>query len=266
MQSVGQKLRQAREAQGRTLEYVHAKTRISLRVLEAIEADETTGISSAFLYKSFVKQFADCLHVEHSELFPAIQSMETRFPVPLRPGEELNPPLKLAALPVGRKKNSRLLLSVSSFALVVVACSGIYSVWQKLVPTHPASGGTAASAGQSNPSSFVLELSATEPAWLSIIADGKQSFNGILEKAETKVLEGHRTARVRAANAGAVIVVFNGKTLGALGPRGQQRTILFTKNNYEILRGTGTAQVSELTISPSAEPKLPLALLHAPGF
>lgn len=286
MQLVGQKLRLAREAQARTLEQVSASTRISIHALEAIEADNVTSISSAFLYRSFVRQFAEYLGLDYAELSLAVEEAGQQFPAPLIPGQGASHPPKVAALPVARKKNSRLLLSVSAFAVVLVACSGLYAAWQKskvnlpsiwrvpsaqtkspahagLVPdrsptaTKPTDSIAAdINKGRStDPNGFTLELSATEPAWLSIIADGKQSFNGILERAQRKILEGHRTASVRTENAGVVKVVFNGKALGTLGPRGQVRTVLFTKNNYEILRGPG--RVSEIRVIQTAELKLP---------
>src|SRR6185437_7779489 len=131
-----------------------------------------------------------------------------------------------------------------------------------------ASTGNAAILDQTQPdeahAGFTLELSATERAWLSIIADGKPSFRGILEKAETKILEGHRTARIRTGNAGGVEVVFNGKPLGVLGRRGQIRTVLFTKNNYEVLQGP--SRVSLVEFNQSAELKLPLDFERSPAF
>lgn len=269
MQSAGHKLRHAREAQGRAIEHVHAATRIPIKVLEAIEADEVSAISSAFLYRSFVRQIANCLALDYEVLKPDVDAQAARFPAPLRPGEGSHCP-KVAALPVGRRKNSRLLLSVSAFAAVLIACSGLYAVWQK-VKVVPAginkavvASGSVSNTDQANPSGFTLELSATEPAWLSIIADGKQSFDGILKRAETKILEGHRTARVRTANAGVVKVVFNGKSLGTLGPMGQDRTVLFTKTNYEILRAP--ARISEIRINRTGELTLLSALTKPPDF
>ncbi len=299
MQSVGQKLRHAREAQGRTLEQVNSTTRISLKNLEAIEADEPTAISSAFLYRSFVRQFAQDLKLDYGELEPAIRESAGRIPAPLIPGEGASAVPRVAALPIGRRKKARLLYSVSSFALMLVACSGIYAVWQNakfglpafqsiakarlttppaLVgkPTsHPVarpqtddSTANSANSQRSSPADpgdkFTLELSATEPAWLSIVADGKPSFKGILEKAETRVLEGYRSARIRTGNAGGVEVVFNGKPLGALGPRGQVRTVLFTQNNYEVLKTS--VHTSLVSFNQSAAPDLLPQLLEAlPG-
>jgi hypothetical protein len=84
-------------------------------------------------------------------------------------------------------------------------------------------------------SDFYVQLSAIERTWLSIVADGKETFSGVLDASQTKVLEGHESARIRTGNAGGLNVTFNGKDIGTLGPRGTVRTVVFTKNNYEVL-------------------------------
>ena len=268
MQSVGQKLRAARLAQECTLEQVHSSTRISLKTLEAIEADAAGSISSAFLYRSFVRQIAEYLNLDFQELQAAIDT--SGIPEPRMPGEEPRasftasvPALRLSS----SRRRARWLTPVLSFAVALVACSGVYALWQKQKLHLPAllsdaavsaSPGTSASNGvgatasnlsrpavpradsERNPTrtaagGFTLELSATEPAWLSIVTDGKISFRGILERAETKILEGHQTAKIRTGNAGAVEAVFNGKPIGTLGSLGQVRTVVFTRNEYEVL-------------------------------
>src|SRR6185437_1385580 len=68
---------------------------------------------------------------------------------------------------------------------------------------------------------YRIELSAVEPTWLSINADGQQTFSGILAATDTKVLEARENVRIRTGNAGGVNVTLNGKALGVIGPRGQ---------------------------------------------
>jgi hypothetical protein len=46
---------------------------------------------------------------------------------------------------------------------------------------------------------------------------------------------------VRAGNAGGIQVVFNGKTIGPLGPKGQVRTAVFTRDRYTILEPAATS-------------------------
>jgi cytoskeletal protein RodZ len=82
---------------------------------------------------------------------------------------------------------------------------------------------------------FQIEVSAIERTWLSIVSDGRQVYSGILKTDESKTLEVRESARIKTGNAGGVDVVFNGKEIGTLGPKGQIRTVVFTKNNYEIV-------------------------------
>jgi len=290
MQTVGQKLRDARVAQGYSLEEVHSKTRISVRMLAAIEADDLGSISSAFLYRSFIRQLAELLLLDYEELLPSVLMAAEKIPAPLVPGEEDNAPAKVATLHLVRRRSFRWVQSLTSFALALVACSAIYALWQsgklsfaarheattsqtvdavarvqseKTAPapgTGPAAPQQVAKQRTSPPEAeqktaadgFTLELSATEPAWLSIIADGKVSFKGILARAQTKVLEGHHIARIRTGNAGAVEAVFNGRSIGALGSKGQVRTVVFTRDDYEVLRSPARASL-RIQFNPTFE-------------
>ncbi len=269
MQSVGQRLRQTREAQGRSLEDVNLSTRIPVRSLEAIEQDDVTRISSAFLYRSFVRQIAAFLGIDYAGIESAVNAAVERIPAPLIPGEGASATApKVAALRVGRKRTNKLLYALSSFAAVLVGCSAFYAFLESPRFNLPFLGQNAPAQNvpSTRSSGFTLELSATEPAWLSIIADGKESFDGILQRDQTKTLEGRRTARVKTANAGGVEVVFNGKSLGALGPHGQTRTVLFTKNRYQVLNQSAglTLPSQPFQILPaSAEPSAQSATLVA---
>ncbi len=81
----------------------------------------------------------------------------------------------------------------------------------------------------------VLNLSATEKTWLSITSEGKQIFSGILEPSQTKTLTGLDVAKMKVGNAGGLEVMWNGKPIGPIGPRGQVRIVLFTPDNFQIL-------------------------------
>lgn len=128
---------------------------------------------------------------------------------------------------------------------------------QKRLPkaTGPATSDDGLAAADSHPRvspdqkqpEFRVELSAIERTWLSIIEDGKETFSGVLDPAQTKVLEGHDTASIRTGNAGGISCIFNGRSIGPLGERGQVRTVVFTKTNYEVLQA-------------------PVALMHLPSL
>jgi hypothetical protein len=89
-----------------------------------------------------------------------------------------------------------------------------------------------------------VDLSALEPTWLTVTADGKQKFSGTLEPEQKKSFEGHERGRIKTGNAGGISLVFNGKPIGVVGPRGQVRTVVFTRNNYEILEPPASVGVT----------------------
>jgi hypothetical protein len=151
-------------------------------------------------------------------------------------------------------------MSVAALVAVLLACSGFYSWWNKAPQSSDravANSGVSASvvpivAAGASPSSqvpslnvttttgpdginrVVLNLSATEKTWLSITADGKRIFSGILEPSQTKTLTGSDVATMKVGNAGGIEVLWNGKSIGPIGPRGQVREVLFTPDNFEI--------------------------------
>ena len=168
----------------------------------------------------------------------------------------------------------RLRVSLAGLGAVLAACSGFYGWWNKapqvivkaqvtpvLAPvsevvevkaaeplplTEPlevASGAPQESTINltTTPSSdglnhVVLNLSATETTWLSIANnDGKLIFTGVLEPSQTKTLTGLEVAKMIVGNAGGLEVLWNGKAVGPIGPRGERRVVLFTPENFQIL-------------------------------
>jgi transcriptional regulator with XRE-family HTH domain len=160
----------------------------------------------------------------------------------------------------------RIGLSVAALVAVLLVCSGFYAWWNR-TPQHSAdravSGASGpagiipvkastASAGAANTPAInvttttgpdgvnrvVVNLSATEKTWLSITCDGKRIFSGVLEPSQTKTLFGSDVATMKVGNAGGIEVLWNGKSIGPIGPRGQVREVLFTPDNFEIKQPT----------------------------
>ncbi len=277
MESVGQKLREARLRLGLTLEQVSADTRITLKNLTDIEADELSRIRSPFFYRSFCRQFAVKVKLDYDTIATAVQEAACTLPEPLMPGQGGPKTIHVPALKPTRHWNLKWLRSVVSFCLVVAACSGIYAMWQnsdagwrgllttvgsRIETSGNVSRGSTASRihapstiqrplSESPMPEFHIQLSAIERSWLSIVSDGKEIFSGMLDASQTKVLEGHESARIRTGNAGGLSFTFNGKDIGVLGPRGQIRTVVFTKHNYKVL--PSAAQLALAALIQSGE-------------
>jgi cytoskeleton protein RodZ len=91
-------------------------------------------------------------------------------------------------------------------------------------------------AASSNPNAPVrVELVADEPVWVLARTDGKYLFSGTLEAKQTRTVEANSTVLLRLGNAGGVNITLNGKSLGAVGPKGQVRTVQLTSGGFEIV-------------------------------
>ena len=93
----------------------------------------------------------------------------------------------------------------------------------------------------------VLNLTAIDPVWLSVVADGKTIFSGLLNANESRTLAGKSLAQIRVGNAGGLAITWNGKSIGPLGPKGQVRTVVLTPDTYKITAPMPVAQVTAPT-------------------
>lgn len=74
LREVGQALREAREAQGRTQEQIADITRISLRHVKAIEEGNEAELPEVFYVRSFLKKYADAVGLSANEVADAYRS------------------------------------------------------------------------------------------------------------------------------------------------------------------------------------------------
>jgi Domain of unknown function (DUF4115)/Helix-turn-helix domain len=265
MSSVGTVLRKSRLDQGISLQDISLRTRISVKNLEAIEADDPGQLSSPFVYRSFVRQFAGELNLNYDLLAADVMTVCETMRQPLLPGEGNTPVIRVAPLRPKIRSDSQWMYLTAALVLVIVAGSGAYALWiranprsaltsyssparqdSRLATVLPSSSPVVVPSPHVTDSGIHIRLSAIETTWLSIVADGKQTYSGILEASQTKILEGRETARIKTGNAGGVTVIFNGKELGPMGRHGETRTVLFTKTGYEVVRSAAEALIPAL--------------------
>jgi cytoskeletal protein RodZ len=86
----------------------------------------------------------------------------------------------------------------------------------------------------------VVQLSATEVTWVSVSADGKSVFSGLLQPKQSVTLGGKERAQLRIGNAAGVEVSWNGRAIGTVGSKGQVRTLLLTPESYRIIAPEGS--------------------------
>ncbi len=216
MTSIGETLRRERIKQKLDLQGVSSELKISARMLEAIEAEDFGKLPGGVFARSFVRQYARLLGLDEDEISTELQRILEPQSVGGAQAQFLGKPPDIP-LPrveawdaVGDKvsRGSKVLPPLAMVFAVMLACSGIYSWWQRshrpgparqtvTVPTE-----TAATPAPSQPET-AKPASAPEP---SAAADRKNETAPETEVAQPGVKPGPQapaTAQAQSATSSA---------------------------------------------------------------
>jgi len=299
MSAFGENLRREREMRGVSLEEISSATKISLRILDAIEREDFAKLPGGIFSRSFVRSYARYLGLDDERVVAEFQLAarpQTDFDLHRmaagnttagRPASRT--PLIATGVAVVLLVGSYMLFHYSQRALEAPAPSapptgvtpkpvpapsqpppatsgdataqpGANSV-TGAVPTGTASsappnapktpvttsnpgGGSAAVSPPATPSpqpiaptgtnpgsdtDLVLQLAATDRAWVAVDADGKTVLQRVLNPNEVETLKAHKDFDVTTGNAQSVILTLNGETLKPMGRHGEVKSVHLTR-------------------------------------
>jgi transcriptional regulator with XRE-family HTH domain len=96
-----------------------------------------------------------------------------------------------------------------------------------------------------------ISVVASQETWVSITANGKTVYTGILQPNSKRVLKGVERAKMVIGNAGGVDVLKDDQTIGPIGPQGQVRVVVLSPDGPRIMK---TAKERESRRSRGDEP------------
>jgi cytoskeletal protein RodZ len=134
MESIGEKLRLARERNALTLDQVARETHVAKRFLKALEDEDFSVFPGETYAMGFLRNYAEYLGLEPGELISAYHNLKIQ-----------EQPLPMTELLEVRRKAPRTLLVVIIVAAALVVAGGVYLV-TRAVARPPAAAGTAAPA------------------------------------------------------------------------------------------------------------------------
>src|SRR5690348_11043592 len=148
MMSIGETLRQERARRNLDLDRISKDLKISPRMLQAIEGDRFDQLPGGVFTKSFIRQYARYLDLDEDEIGRELQHVLEPTPVPASssnpaPAEPIHVPRVKRWDSVGDAPRFQWASSLKSLGLVVLvtlACSTVYTWWQRerRTPTvHP---------------------------------------------------------------------------------------------------------------------------------
>ena len=94
---------------------------------------------------------------------------------------------------------------------------------------------TGAASGADSDAPLRVQLTAREPVWVRAFNNGKVLFTVTLAANETRTVDAKGSVELRLGNAGGIDILLNGKPIGAVGPKGQIRTVQLTSGGFSIV-------------------------------
>ncbi|MGD0922348.1 MAG: RodZ domain-containing protein [Terriglobia bacterium] len=283
MASFGENLQREREMRGVTLQEISAATKISVRFLQALEAEEFTKLPGGIFTRSFIRAYAKYLGLDEDRVLAEYQLVA-------QPRADVDLSRLVASNPEARREGSR--GPFLTLVLAVVLVGGGYGIFwysrraaepprevsppaqvpapavstpaagqistpapapesarpvaEKTSATGPGAAGPGApTAASQTPTGLdstiasvaegglVLQVAATERAWVAVDADGKTVLQRVLNPSEIQTLKAKESFDVTTGNAQGIILTLNGETLKPMGRRGEVKSIHLTESDLK---------------------------------
>ena len=282
---VGDILRREREKQGLTIADIEKGTSIRGLYIEHIERGNIGELPGLVYAKGFVRNYAKFLRLNAEALVQQFAEENGSTPPPV-PAEPESAPRRISLSTVGDESLSSISIggTRSSYASIfgklaagiivlaalvgggVAAISAINSPAQ--VPAappvkteQPAAPAAAAEADASDTARAAhtdgvnVSVTLAERCWTEVSVDGKSVFEGIIEKGKTESWKGKESVVIRAGNAGALDVTFNGRKLGKFGDNGEVLERTFSKTTKDLKDTLPPARAQENAAAQSRAAK-----------
>lgn len=265
---IGTLLRETRETKGVSIEAVEESTSIRRLYLEAIEKEDYDKLPGRVYARGFVRNYADFLGLDGDEIAARFKEEYEQTPEEEPENVEPAPPVKRQpAVPreetrggafssgqdfKARTQGTSTLTKVMTAAAVVMVAfvGGIYyyfgndsreadKVVSQPVPKQEnavidVANPTASASGKVDGVEVVATFS--NNCWTWVTSDGKDVFEGFVEKGQRLTWKGNKNVNVTLGNAGAVEIVRNGQSLGKAGKNGEVVEIRYTKEKAERVK------------------------------
>jgi cytoskeleton protein RodZ len=254
---VGLELRQARERRGIPLQQISDTTKISLRVLQAIELSNESRLPAMVFTRSFVKTYATLVGLDpadttrrYLEQFapPAApeppESVRESIPdTPLHPEPTIR---RIARVLKGRFGTATVLLLTAVTTLMLLVKNykpATQDTTRKAAPPPVSAAGTVpavahqtepvGTAGTTHdPDVLRLAIAPTGPCWVQATVDGHAVLAKLLAAGERREVEARGNLTLRVGDPSAFAFTINGAPARISSPHGEAVTVHITKENY----------------------------------
>ncbi len=236
--TIGEKLRSAREAQGKTIQEASAATRIKPSYLEALEAERFKELGGNVYAKGFIRSYAGYLGLDPATLLDEYRASE-------RPEVPVFERAPRALTGLGLERSRRAPSSWLVVAIVFVSIVLVASLWSLVKPprtsqsplgaaTPPVASTTTTirsattTTTEAQPEGVTVVLRYLGRSWTRVTSDGKLSFEGIPGASERRTFRADRSLELMLGAPAVVELTVNGKAMGIADTSGNIYRHAFT--------------------------------------
>lgn len=263
LMQIGGYLREVREDQGWSLEEVAARTLIQSRLLRAIEEGKIQQLPEPVYIQGFIRRYAEVLGLDSNaiaEAFPATSTLKQATPswsispAQLRPVHLyiayitlivasvswLSHLMSRSAPPSAPQINSALPAPANPARPAASPTSG------SPAPRTQASPNSSNKSNQANEQPVQVDIQLKAQSWVEVEADGKVTLAEVLPEGTERTLTANSQLRIRAGNAGGVLLAHNGGEAKQMGEPGAVEEQIFSASggNQPAANSSSTAQSS----------------------
>jgi cytoskeleton protein RodZ len=245
LSTIGEALRSAREAQGRSLDEAAVATRIRSSYLEALEQERFGELGGSVYAKGFLRSYAGYLGLDPAPLLEAYRAQET-------PGAPLfeHAPRAIGGLRTGRRRPNWLGVAIACVSIILLV-----SLWELLRPTPdpndaqppfvsapattaPGAGAAARPAPTTTarpaPRDVTVILRYAGASWTRVTADGQVAFEGTPGPNQRRTFTARRSLELVLGYPAGVSLTVNGKDLGVPDTSGNVWRQSFTPRSRSL--------------------------------
>jgi cytoskeleton protein RodZ len=267
MGSFGENLRRERELRGIDLRDIAEATKISVRFLQALEADRVDILPGGIFPRAFVRQYARYLGLDPERLVAEFLYATGAEPRPQAPRDR-------------SRRRRGLLWPVAGVALAVIGAAAVggnvvgrlKGAWAErsrssreepsppvaaTVPFPedrvypPPSPPSRAAAGDG----IRVDLEARQDSWVGVQVDGLKVVDRVLKQGEKQAIEAKREVVLSLGNAGGVGLTLNGQPAPPLGRSGEvRRNVVINRENLADLMKANPAGPRAASPRPPSSP------------
>jgi transcriptional regulator with XRE-family HTH domain len=240
MATIGQILRRERELRGISLEEISNSTKISMKLLEALEQDRMDILPGEFYIKAILRTYAKSIGLEENEvinMYYEASLLKFQLPESQESQTTVKQPIpKRAKKIIGWTGVAIIFLIILTFVYLTSWKKDTAHPQEELIntPLIPKETPVSFPELKQDEPKLLLEISFIEETWLQVYTDGDLDVEAIKRPGETVSVEAYEELLIHLGNAGGITYRLNNREGKPLGPSGTTiRNIRITLENIK---------------------------------